>query len=131
MELTFKKGLPGFELLINFELSDLENNEKFKILKSKEEDISFVTTSPFDMYEDYEINLNDETIKELEIENPQDVLVLSIITLGKTLQKSTINLKAPIVINVKNNLGKQYILQTDKYETKHPLIRSEQNVSSN
>lgn len=131
MELTFKKGLPGFELLINFELSDLENNEKFKILKSKEEDISFVTTSPFDMYEDYEINLNDETIKELEIENPQDVLVLSIITLGKTLQKSTINLKAPIIINVKNNLGKQYILQADKYETKHPLIRSEQNASSN
>lgn len=131
MELTFKKGLPGFELLINFELSDLENNEKFKILKSKEEDISFVTTSPFDMYEDYEINLNEETIKELEIENPEDVLVLSIITLGKTLQKSTINLKAPIIINVKNNLGKQYILQTDKYETKHPLIRSEQNASSN
>ncbi|UOW67201.1 flagellar assembly protein FliW [Paraclostridium bifermentans] len=131
MELTFKKGLPGFELLINFELSDLENNEKFKVLKSKEEDISFVTTSPFDMYEDYEINLNDETIKELEIENPEDVLVLSIITLGKTLQKSTLNLKAPIIINVKNNLGKQYILQADKYETKHPLIRSEQNASSN
>lgn len=131
MELTFKKGLPGFELLINFELTDLENNGKFKILKSKEENISFVTTSPFDMYEDYEISLNDEIIKELEIENPQDVLLLSIITLGKTLQESTINLKAPIVINVKNNLGKQYILQTDKYETKHPLIRSEQNVSSN
>lgn len=131
MELTFKKGLPGFELLINFELTNLENNGKFKILKSKEENISFVTTSPFDMYEDYEISLNDETIKELEIENPQDVLLLSIITLGKTLQESTINLKAPIVINVKNNLGKQYILQTDKYETKHPLIRSEQNVSSN
>lgn len=131
MELTFKKGLPGFELLLNFELGNLENNEKFKILKSKEEDISFVTISPFDMYEDYEINLNEETIKELEIENPEDVLVLSIITLGKTLQKSTINLKAPIIINVKNNLGKQYILQTDKYETKHPLIRSEQNASSN
>lgn len=131
MELTFKKGLPGFELLLNFELGNLENNEKFKILKSKEEDISFVTTSPFDIYKDYEINLNDETIKELQIENPEDVLVLTIITLGKTLQESTINLKAPIIINIKNNLGRQYILQTDKYETKHPLIRSEQNASSN
>lgn len=131
MELTFKKGLPGFELLLNFELENLENNEKFKILKSKEEDISFVTTSPFEIYKDYEINLNDETIKELQIENPEDVLVLTIITLGKTLQESTINLKAPIIINIKSNLGRQYILQTDKYETKHPLIRSEQNASSN
>ncbi|EQK43637.1 fliW family protein [[Clostridium] bifermentans ATCC 638] len=131
MELTFKKGLPGFELLLSFELENLENNEKFKILKSKEEDISFVTTSPFEIYKDYEINLNDETIKELQIENPEDVLVLTIITLGKTLQESTINLKAPIIINIKSNLGRQYILQTDKYETKHPLIRSEQNASSN
>ncbi|TQO58826.1 flagellar assembly protein FliW [Paraclostridium bifermentans] len=131
MELTFKKGLPGFEWLLSFELGNLENNEKFKILKSKEEDISFVTTSPFGIYKDYEINLNDETIKELQIENPEDVLVLNIITLGKTLQESTINLKAPIIINIKNNLGRQYILQTDKYETKHPLIRSEQNASSN
>lgn len=131
MEITFKKGLPGFETLTKFELRDLQGNDKFKILQSLEDKISFVSTNPFDIYSEYEINLNDETIKELEIENPEEVLVLSIITLGQTLEKSTMNLKAPVVINIKNNLGKQYILQTDKYETKHPLIRSEKNASSN
>lgn len=131
MEITFKKGLPGFETLTKFKLTDLEGNTKFKILQSIEDKISFVSTNPFDIYPEYEINLNDETIKELEIENPEEVLVLSIITLGQTLEKSSMNLKAPVVINIKNNLGKQYILQTDKYETKHPLIRSEKNASSN
>lgn len=130
MEITFKKGIPGFETLKKFNIKELEENEKFKIMQSIEDQISFVIVNPFEIYNEYEINLNDETIKELEIEDSNDVLVLSILTLGKTLQKSTINLKAPLIINIKNNLGKQIILQNENYETKHPLIRSEQNVSS-
>lgn len=130
MEMTFKKGLPGFETLTKFQLTNLEGNEKFKILQSLEDEVSFVTTNPFDIYTEYEINLNEETIKELDIKDGHDVLVLSIITLGKSLESSTMNLKAPIVINIKNNLGRQYILQSDNYKTKHPLIRRQENVSS-
>lgn len=129
MDIFFKKGLPGFNELREFSIRDLESNPKFKIMQSQEQ-ISFVTVSPFEIYNDYEIDLNDETIKELEIKNPNDVLVLSILTLGKTLNESTMNLKAPIVINIKNNSGKQMILQSENYETKHPLIRSEQIVSN-
>ena len=91
--------------------------------KSRESEISFVTTNPFEIYSDYEVDLNDETIKELEVKRPEDVVILTIITLGRTLESSTMNLKAPLVINIKNNLGKQYIMQNSKYETKHPLIR--------
>lgn len=130
MKVMFKKGIPGFEQLKNFVIRDLEDNEKFKIMESEAGEISFVTTSPFEFYSDYEINLNDETIKDLEVHKSEDVLVLSIITLGRTLEKSTMNLQAPLVINVKNGLGKQYIMQNSKYETKHPLIRREQNVSN-
>lgn len=130
MEIKFNKGIPGFDSLKVFSLDPLEGNERFKILQAKDSEISFVTTSPFEIYSEYEINLNEETIKELQIDKPEDVLVLNIITLGKTLESSTMNLQAPIVINIKNNLGKQYIMQNSKYETKHPLIRREQNVSN-
>lgn len=130
MRVTFNKGIPGFEELKGFIIKDLEGNAKFKILEAEESEVSFVTTNPFDIYSEYEIDLSDEIIKELMIEKPEDVLVLSIITLGKTLESSTMNLKAPIVINIKNNLGRQYILQNESYETKHPLIRREQNVSN-
>lgn len=123
MRVTFNKGIPGFENLKNFIIKDLELNNKFKILEAEESKISFVAVSPFDIYNEYEIDLNDQIIEELKIEKPQDVLVLSIITLGKTLETSTMNLKAPLVINIVNNLGKQYILQNESYETKHPLIR--------
>ena len=131
MDIRFKKGIPGFENLRNFKILDLEDNKQFKIFQSREEEnISFVVTSPFEIYKEYVIDLNDETIKELEIENSEDVLVLSMITLGETLEKSTLNLKAPLIINIKNKLGRQLILQSEKYETKHPLIRSEKNVSN-
>lgn len=123
MKVRFNKGIPGFDTLRDFMIKDLEGNAKFKIFESEESEISFVTVNPFDIYSEYEINLNDETIKELQIEKPEDVLILSIITLGKTLETSTMNLKAPVVINIKNNLGKQFIMQNEKYETKHPLIR--------
>ena len=131
MDIRFEKGIPGFEDLKNFKILDLEDNKQFKILQSNEsENISFVVTSPFEIYKEYVIDLNNETIKELKIRNSEDVLVLSIITLGETLEKSTLNLKAPLIINIQNKLGRQLILQSEKYETKHPLIRSEKYVSN-
>lgn len=130
MKVTFKRGIPGLEGLRNFNIDDIKGNEIFKLISSQEESISFVAVSPFDFYSEYELNLNEETIKDLEIEESRDVLVLNIVTLGKSLENSTVNLKAPIVINIKNNLAKQYIMQNDMYDTKHPLIRREQNVSN-
>ena len=56
-----------------------------------------------DIKKDYEIDLDDEFIKELDIKDEKDVLVICLITLGKSLKDSTANLKAPIIINIKNN----------------------------
>lgn len=122
MEILFEKGLPGFEDYKTFIIGEVEGNSKLKLINSKDnEHIGFIAISPFDIKKDYEIKLDDETIKFLGIESPEDVMLLNIITLGKTLEKSTVNLKAPLVINIKNNKGKQLILQDDKYAIKEPL----------
>ena len=122
MEILFEKGIPGFESYNYFKISVIEGNEKFYTIISKDDsNIGFISISPFEVKKDYEIDLDDEFIKELDIQNEKDVLVLCIITLGKTLKDSTANLKAPIIINIKNNKGKQLILQDDKYKIKEPL----------
>lgn len=124
MEIIFNKGIPGFEDLRKFDINALSGNERIKIVKSLDEkEVSFVTVNPFDFYGDYEIKLSDEVIKELKIGKEEEVLLLNIVTVGKSLDSSTINLQAPLVINVNSKLGKQYIMQNSKYETKHPLIR--------
>lgn len=122
MEILFEKGIPGFEDYKYFNVNVIKDNEKFYSIVSKEDgNIGFISISPFDIKKDYEIDLDDEFVKELDIKSEKDVLVLCLITLGKTLKDSTANLKAPIIINIKNNRGKQLILQDDKYKIKEPL----------
>ena len=122
MEILFEKGIPGFEDYKYFNVNIIKDNEKFYSIVSKEDDnIGFISISPFEIKTDYEIDLDDEFIKELDIKDEKDVLVICLITLGKSLKDSTANLKAPIIINIKNNRGKQLILQDDKYKIKEPL----------
>ena len=123
MKVYFEDGIPGLDEYKSYEIKDVEGSDKFKTMISVEEpNVGFVVISPFYVNKDYEINLNGEIIKSLQIEDPKDVLVLNLITLGKTLEKSTVNLKAPVIINIKNNKGKQFILQDDKYSIRQPLI---------
>ena len=119
MEILFEKGIPGFENYRYFNVNIVEGNKKIYNIVSKEDsNIGFISISPFDIKKDYEIDLDDEFIKELDIKDEKDVLVICLITLGKSLKDSTANLKAPIIINIKNNRGKQLILQDDKYKIK-------------
>lgn len=126
MEIEFKNGIPGFENYKKFIVNDIENNKDFKSIVSVDDEyVGFIAVSPFTIINDYEFDINDEVINLLEIEKAEDVMVLGLVRLGKTVKESTVNLKAPIIINVKNNKGMQYIIQNDKYLTREPIIRGD------
>ncbi|HBG5719339.1 TPA: flagellar assembly protein FliW [Clostridioides difficile] len=126
MKVTLKKGILGFENLKEYELLDIEDNDSLKEFNSTEEEgIGFVVVSPLEIINEYEIVLNQETIEKLEVKSPKDVVLFNIITLGQTFEESTVNMKAPIVINIKTNFGMQIILQDDKYSIRHPLLRGD------
>lgn len=120
----FKKGLPGFGNLKKFILFPVEENDVFSILHSVEdEDIGIVVVSPFLFIKEYEFDLKEEKAKELELESHEDVFILNTVTLNSKIEDITINLKAPIVINIKRRLGEQIILDNLNYDIKHPLFR--------
>ncbi len=126
MEIEFKNGIPGFENYKKFIVNDIENNKDFKSIVSVDDEyVGFIAVSPFTIINDYEFDINDEVIDLLEIEKAEDVMVLGLVRLGKTVKESTVNLKAPIIINIKNNKGMQYIIQNDKYLTREPIIRGD------
>lgn len=122
--IILKKGILGFDNIEKFILVELEEYEPFKLFQSLEDDeVGVILTSPFEVYNEYEVNLSKEIEKRLKIDNERDVLLLTTVTLNSDPKKITTNLKAPIVINKKLNLGEQIIIDDSKYKVKHPLLK--------
>ena len=88
---------------------------------TKTPDLAFVITDPFSFYHDYEFILADNINEELEVEESKEIAIWNILSVPSDFKKSTINLKAPIIINVSKRLGKQVILNED-YLIKAPLF---------
>ncbi|HLS06696.1 MAG TPA: flagellar assembly protein FliW [Bacillota bacterium] len=125
---TFANGLPGFKNEKQFILLPIPEAapESFQTLQSiQTPELAFVVTNPYQIYHDYEFRLDQPTIDQLAITSEQDLFILTIVTLTSPFEQSTINLKAPIIINVKTKRGKQYILNDDTYPTKAPLVNKD------
>ena len=127
MEVIFNKGIPGFEDIKEYRLERLESNPLFWELTAKEDNqIGFITIPPFEVDNKYEINLPDNVINELKIIKAESVMILNILTFGVDIKNTTVNLKAPVIINIDNGLGRQIILEGETYKIKTPLLRSEE-----
>ncbi|MGO5072701.1 flagellar assembly protein FliW [Clostridium sporogenes] len=122
----FEKGIPGFEELKKFIIFPVKDNDVFSVFHSIEkEDMGIIVTSPFNIEKEYEIQLEKEQIANLKLQDEKDTLVLNTVTLNSDINKITANLRAPIVINIKEKIGEQIIINSDKYKVKHPLFKEE------
>lgn len=120
--IQFHNGIPGFFDEKQFVLLDLPGNPAFHILQSVlDQHIAFILTDPFNFYQSYTFELDDKTIENLSIQSQEEVAVFSIVTLKQPFEQSTINLKAPIIINSKDKYGKQLILHQGDFPSKASL----------
>jgi flagellar assembly factor FliW len=124
MKIVFEKGLLGLEEYKNYEIEDVPDNDLVKILRSLDDnEISLAIISPFDVEENYEVDIPNETLDNLKITEEKEVELYTTITLNSEIEKTTTNLRAPIVINKETLLGEQIILSSEKYRIKHPIIK--------
>ena len=122
MKIIFEKCIPGFDGYTKYKLSDIEEYTPFKLIESEDNnELSIVVISPFEVMNNYEIKLSDSVIKRLDINSSEDVMLLSTVTLNSDTSKITTNLRAPFVINIKNGLSEQIIIENEKYKIKHPI----------
>jgi flagellar assembly factor FliW len=121
--ITFKKGIMGLENLKKFIIADIKENPIFKILQSiEDEDVGLVIISPFEVKNNYEIELKENLTENLSISSQKEVMLYNTVTVNSDVHKITVNLKAPIVINMDKKLGEQIIIDKEEYKIKHPLI---------
>ena len=106
MTLAVKCPILGFEETKNMEFTTID--EIFVRLKSLDgKDFSFVLINEFDIPTYY------QELLSLTPESKQQVF--NIVALAKTIEESTVNFLAPVVINLDNNTMAQVILDTVNY----------------
>ncbi len=120
----FRRGLLGFEDVNRFILIDNEEEgSPFKWLQGLDgPKPAFVIIDPFAVRKDYEIKLNDELLKELDIKDPSDVVIYCIVVVPEDINNMTVNLQAPLIINIRENRGRQVVLDTDMYGVRHYIL---------
>ena len=123
--IIFNEGILGFEDLHSYII--IKNNNPDVPFHQCEwvdnPDLTFVITDPFLFINDYEFDLSDSEVKELEIKDSSDIKIYNIVVIGKDIKESTINLRGPIVINIQKKIGKQIVLDSDKLSLKHKLFK--------
>lgn len=128
--IEFVKPILGFNAFKKFCILniDKEKNVPFFILQSIEnEDLCFIITDPNLFFKDYSVQVTDEEKNLLSLDNKADAIIFVIATLSSDFSSSTVNLKGPIVINIKNNRALQTVLNNDIYSVRQKLsiIKSE------
>lgn len=128
---TFAHGLPGFEQLRQFLLIPAGEDIPFYFIQSIEDGkVSFIVTNPFAFFPDYEFQLPEAILEELHIRDENDVVTWSIVSIQDHTQDMTLNLLAPVILNVRTKQGRQIILHGSGYTTKHKVTLVEDETAS-
>ncbi|NHM29965.1 flagellar assembly protein FliW [Neobacillus terrae] len=121
--LHFEKGVPGFPDEKKFIMLPLSDKQTYLIMQSVlNSNVAFVVTSPFNFFPDYDFELENSAVEELELASEKEIQVYTILTVSDPFKETTANLQAPIIINNTNLSAKQVILNDGKYKTKHPIF---------
>lgn len=124
--INFNDGILGFEDNKSYIILNLFNNNSFVCIQSiKEPDIAFIIVNPWDFFNDYEVNISNEDLKQIDVNNQEEIVLYNIISIPNNLNEATANLLAPIVINIDKKEGKQYIIREEKYSTRHYIFNRE------
>lgn len=119
--IDFPWGLPGFEELHKFIILEVSNTWPIYWLQSTENKyIALPIIVSFEILEDYSIYIKENELEGLFVESKNDLLILNIAVIPEDIRNMTINLAAPVVINVKRSVGKQIIIDAKELQIRYP-----------
>ncbi|MCM2323167.1 MAG: flagellar assembly protein FliW [Oligoflexia bacterium] len=118
------QGLLGFPEYKKFCLVDPGDETLILWLQAIENsDIAFPLLEPKVFKPDYTARLSASELRELKLGNINQSAVFSILTIPEDATQMTANLKAPVVINLKEQVARQVVLQENEYSIKHLMFK--------
>lgn len=85
---------------------------------------AFVVADPWSVFPDYAPEVSDIDAGQLELTSFEDARVYCILTIPRNPSEISVNLRAPLVINVARRLCKQVVLLNEEYHTRHLVNRA-------
>lgn len=82
---------------------------------------AFVVTDPWGVFPRYSPEISDADAAALGLVGFEDARLFAILTVPRASGAITVNLRAPIVVNMAANRAKQVVLLNDEYHTRHPM----------
>lgn len=122
--INFEHGLLGFESCKRFVI--ISEPELFlEYLQCVDEDFSIPVMNPFLVKSDYELELPEKILSDLEIKEEKDVLIRTVVVIPEDITQIRTNLQSPIVINTHNKNARQIILD-DSYPIRYCFYQKEE-----
>ena len=131
--IEFSDGLYGFEKETRFTFLPFNPNvespmEWMQSIQSPH--LAFVITDPYLYVPDYKLKLLEEDKNKVGLESEESFLTRSIVTIPENYADMTANLVAPLVINSNKRIGKQFVLTSMEYDTRHYLLPEEMRTTT-
>lgn len=122
--LAISQGIPGFPGLTKYCLVDPGDDTLILWLQSIENsELAFALLEPKIFKPDYTARLSAAELRELKLDNINQSAVYSILTIPEDVTQMTANLKAPLVINLREQIARQVVLQENDLSLKHAMFR--------
>lgn len=122
--ITIPQGLLGFPQWTKFCLVDSADDTFIFWLQSLEHpEVCFPTLEPKIFKPDYVVKLSGFELRELKLESLNQAAVLSVLTIPENVTEMTANLRAPVVLNLKEKIAKQVVLQENEYSVKQSMFK--------
>lgn len=122
--ISVPSGILGFPEDHNFCLVDSGDDTLILWLQSlSNPHLAFPVLEPKIFKNDYIVRLSAAELRELKLASIKDASVFTILTIPSPMTEMTANLKAPIVINIKEKIAKQVVLQENDQPIKHPMFK--------
>ena len=123
--IQFQEGLLGLEDCRQWVLlADGQNDALGWMQSTTRAEVALAVVSPRRFVTDYQLRVYRRELNGLELPQPDDAQVLVIVS--KNEQRITLNLKAPIVMNLERRLGRQVIANGEEplqFELGRPALR--------
>lgn len=129
--ITVPSGILGFEDVKRYTLLSPLGEDTFPMWLQAVDSAEpcFVVYDPMLIYPDYRFGISDEEQAELKIDENTPHRCIAVAIVPDNYKETTINLRCPIVINTRDNIAAQIMLED--YDFKYPVYSSNNSEPDN